>query len=96
MACGGKVRSFDYDGVHVQIKEGALGDGLGAKVWSVAHVLARELVQSPQIVAGKRVLEIGAGCGLNGIVAAKLGAAEVRQQPWEYGGAAIAAEGLTH
>jgi hypothetical protein len=41
MACGGKVREFEYDGIRVGIKEGALGDGLGAKVWSLAHVLAR-------------------------------------------------------
>ncbi|GAX79085.1 hypothetical protein CEUSTIGMA_g6525.t1 [Chlamydomonas eustigma] len=77
MACGGKVREFTYDGIRVGIKEGALGDGLGAKVWSLAHVLARELVEYPALVSGKRVLEIGAGCGLNGIIAAKLGAHEV-------------------
>ncbi len=59
------------------IKEGALGDGLGSKVWLMAHVLAREVISYPQLVRGKRVLEIGAGCGLNGIVAAKCGALEV-------------------
>lgn len=31
----------------------------------------------PAIVAGKKVLEIGSGCGLCGILAAKLGAAQV-------------------
>lgn len=58
-------------------QEGALGDGLGAKVWGVAHTLAEELVQYPAVIQGRRVLEIGAGCGVNGIVAARLGAAEV-------------------
>jgi hypothetical protein len=27
--------------VQVRIKEGALGDGLGAKVWMAAHVMCR-------------------------------------------------------
>ena len=39
----------------------------------------RELLAHPSIVAGKTVLEIGSGCGLCGIVAAKLGAQQVRQ-----------------
>uniref|UniRef100_A0A7R9VQG3 Calmodulin-lysine N-methyltransferase n=1 Tax=Chlamydomonas euryale TaxID=1486919 RepID=A0A7R9VQG3_9CHLO len=77
MACGGKLRRFEYGGVSVAIREGMLGDGLGAKVWSTAHVMAMELVRAPHLVTGKRVLELGAGCGLNGIVAAKVGAAEV-------------------
>lgn len=38
-----QVRCFDYSGVEVSIKEGALGDGLGAKVWNMAHVLARRV-----------------------------------------------------
>ena len=37
----------------------------------------RELVRDPSIVRGKSVLEIGAGTGLCGIVAARLGASEV-------------------
>ena len=37
----------------------------------------RELASYPGIVAGRRVLEIGAGCGACGILAAKLGAAHV-------------------
>eukprot|EP00877_Chromochloris_zofingiensis_P003053 jgi/Chrzof1/12749/Cz07g06050.t1 len=78
MACGGKVSHFHYNGITVHIREGALGDGLGVKVWAVAHVLCRELVAHPGIVAGKEVLEIGSGTGLCGIVAAKLGAHMVR------------------
>ena len=78
MACGGKIRSFDYGaGVKVTVREGALGDGLGSKVWSVSHAFSRLLVSHPELVRDEKVLEIGAGCGINGIVAAKLGAAEV-------------------
>lgn len=35
-------------------------------------------MEHPSIVAGKSVLEIGSGCGLCGIVAAKLGASRVK------------------
>lgn len=59
-------------GVTVQIQEGALGDGLGARVWLVAHLLARQLARTPWLVAGKHVLELGAGCGVVGIAAAKV------------------------
>eukprot|EP00882_Tetradesmus_deserticola_P028274 GHRQ01031490.1.p1 GENE.GHRQ01031490.1~~GHRQ01031490.1.p1 ORF type:complete len:129 (+),score=17.93 GHRQ01031490.1:368-754(+) len=41
LACGGKVSSFVYDNIAVHIREGALGDGLGAKVWSVCNILCR-------------------------------------------------------
>ena len=40
--------------------------------------LCRHLVDNPALVRGRRVLELGSGTGLCGIVAAKLGAAEVR------------------
>ena len=33
--------AFSYEGVDVCIQEGTLGDGLGAKVWMVAHILCR-------------------------------------------------------
>lgn len=39
--------------------------------------LCRRLAEKPELISGKRVLEIGSGCGLCGILAAKLGAAEV-------------------
>ncbi|GAB4823863.1 hypothetical protein N2152v2_010909 [Parachlorella kessleri] len=77
MATANKVREFSYEGVPVVIKEGALGDGVGAKLWTVAHTLCRELATHPDIVRGQRVLEIGSGCGACGILAAQLGAAEV-------------------
>lgn len=39
--CAVQVRTSQYGGVPVVLKEGALGDGVGAKVWTVAHTLCR-------------------------------------------------------
>jgi predicted nicotinamide N-methyase len=57
------------------------GDGFGAPYW--AHywagglALARYVLDNPGVVAGRRVLDLGAGSGLVGIAAAKAGAREV-------------------
>jgi predicted nicotinamide N-methyase len=56
-------------------------DGFGAPYW--AHywagglALARYVLDNPSVVAGRRVLDLGAGSGLVGIAAAKAGAREV-------------------
>src|ERR1700749_1583197 len=56
-------------------------DGFGAPYW--AHywagglALARYVLDNPGVVAGKRVLDLGAGSGLVGIAAAKAGARQV-------------------
>lgn len=50
----------------------------GFLLWESAVGLARHLAEHPELVAGKRVLELGAGVGLPGLVAQSLGA-EVRQ-----------------
>ena len=34
-------RTIQYGALSINIKEGALGDGLGARVWVVAHTLCR-------------------------------------------------------
>lgn len=36
-----QVSSFTYGDLTVAVREGALGDGLGAKVWSVCHIMVR-------------------------------------------------------
>lgn len=36
-----QVCSFTYGDLRVAVREGALGDGLGAKVWSVCHIMVR-------------------------------------------------------
>ena len=48
-----------------------------AFAWAGGQALARYLLDNPDIVAGKRVLDIGAGSGLVAIAAAKAGAASV-------------------
>ncbi|MDG4873779.1 methyltransferase [Mesorhizobium sp. WSM4935] len=45
-----------------------------AYAWAGGAVLARYILDRPSIVAGKRVLDLGAGSGLVGIAAAKAGA----------------------
>ncbi|GGE10441.1 class I SAM-dependent methyltransferase [Rhizobium anhuiense] len=45
--------------------------------WAGGAVLARHLIDRPEIVAGRRVLDLGAGSGLVAIAAAKAGAAAV-------------------
>jgi len=45
-------------------------DDVGAVLWPAAAVLSRWLVAHPQVLSGRDVLEIGAGMGLTGIVAA--------------------------
>ncbi|BDA50707.1 probable protein N-terminal and lysine N-methyltransferase EFM7 at N-terminal half [Coccomyxa sp. Obi] len=83
LSCSGKVHQHTYGPVTVTVKEGTLVDGLGARVWAVAHSLCSMLVQKPALVQKKTVLEIGAGTGLCGIVAAKLGAAQVTLTDYE-------------
>ena len=46
-------------------------------VWDSSIVLAKYFERWPQKVAGKRCLDLSAGCGLVGIALAKLGAAQV-------------------
>jgi len=47
------------------------------KLAVLSQALARTLVAAPRLVAGRSVLEVGAGVGLAGLLAARLGAAQV-------------------
>ncbi|KAG7376689.1 hypothetical protein PHYPSEUDO_012881 [Phytophthora pseudosyringae] len=50
-------------------------DGLGGEVWAGALVLCEFLeAHEADVVQGRDVIELGAGCGLCGLVAASLGA----------------------
>ncbi|CAM9875264.1 unnamed protein product, partial [Ectocarpus sp. 6 AP-2014] len=45
---------------------------VGFVMWPAAIILSRLLCQNPSLVRGRRVLEIGAGLGLAGLVAARI------------------------
>lgn len=79
-------RFFPYDPNGIEYAGGRLAvrevpnnqsDGTGLNVWDGALLLARYLEACPDKVRCKRVLELGSGCGLVGIAAGMLGAAEV-------------------
>ena len=73
--------------VEVSILETKLSNGVGGKLWKAALLLAEQLDDEREEVEGeggvgidvkdKTVLELGAGVGLVGLAAAKLGAKEV-------------------
>ncbi|HEU0161224.1 MAG TPA: methyltransferase [Rhizomicrobium sp.] len=48
-----------------------------AFAWAGGQALARYVLDTPTLVRGKRVLDIGSGSGMVGIAAAKAGAAQV-------------------
>ena len=45
--------------------------------WGAGQALARHLLDHPELVRGQRVVDFGAGCGVAGIAAARVGAASV-------------------
>lgn len=60
------------------LMDGALGARpYWAFAWPGGQVLARNLLDHPEIVTGKRVVDVGAGSGLGAIAAALAGAAHV-------------------
>jgi predicted nicotinamide N-methyase len=85
-ACrGARERSFSFEGGHdVVVREIALGAGVGAKVWRAAIMLSEELAANPGWCEGKRCLEIGAGVGLCGLLASRLGASSVALTDFEH------------
>ncbi len=48
-----------------------------AFAWPGSQAIAREILDRPALVAGRRVLDFAAGCGLAGLAGAKAGAASV-------------------
>ncbi|QND47672.1 methyltransferase [Rhizobium lusitanum] len=58
-------------------RDEAFGSPYWAHYWGGGLVLARYLLDKPDVVAGRRVLDLGAGSAIVGIAAAKAGAAKV-------------------
>ncbi|OQR90271.1 methyltransferase-like protein 23-like [Achlya hypogyna] len=84
MRSDGLVKTFAFEQCQVVVREelglSATVDSaidLGWYVWPSAVTLATFLSKQPQLVISKRVLELGAGTALPGLLAAKLGATHV-------------------
>ncbi|MEO7689948.1 MAG: 50S ribosomal protein L11 methyltransferase [Sphingomonas sp.] len=58
-------------------QDAGFGSPYWAYYWAGGLALARYILDHPEIVAGRRVLDLGAGSGLVAIAAAKAGAAAV-------------------
>mmetsp|Transcript_18770 Transcript_18770/g.57933 ORF Transcript_18770/g.57933 Transcript_18770/m.57933 type:complete len:250 (+) Transcript_18770:968-1717(+) len=71
---------FCHRGVRVTVEQQAVGarggdvDLTGDLVWPTATIFCRYLCEHAQMLRGRRVLDLGAGTGLVGLVAAALGA----------------------
>jgi predicted nicotinamide N-methyase len=78
------TREVSFGAHVVRVRELALGRGVGAKLWRAASMLARDLVADPGWCEGQSVLELGAGVGLCGLLAAKLGARRVVLTDFEF------------
>jgi hypothetical protein len=62
-----KDRRWD---VEIHIRELSIGEaGLGCALWDASIVISRLLYAKRDILAGKKILEVGSGCGLPAILA---------------------------
>ena len=60
------------DVITIEAKE----QGIAFQLWPACQLLCRYLLANQHVVRGKRVLELGAGCGRAGLTAAAAGAAQ--------------------
>ncbi len=63
--------------LHRETEPEALGMPYWAFAWPGGQVLARYVLDHPELVRGKRVVDFGSGCAIEGIAAARCGAREV-------------------
>lgn len=68
------IDSVDDEDALLAHAESAALFPFGLMLWESAIALAQHLTENPALVSGKSVLELGAGLGLTGAVAASLGA----------------------
>jgi predicted nicotinamide N-methyase len=66
-----------WEAMEVERGQPAAAPPFWAAAWPGGQVLARHVLDSPEVVAGRRVLDLGSGSGLVAIAAALAGAAEV-------------------
>jgi len=75
-----RVDAYDINKHFIYVQELPYTEGgHGWKVWHASYVFAHLLCRKPMcgLLAGKSVLELGAGCGLPGLAAVHAGAASV-------------------
>jgi predicted nicotinamide N-methyase len=66
------------DGRKADIRNNDSGRGeLGSRVWDGAQVLGRYIQAHPELVKGRRCVELGSGTGLGGVASAMFGPAEI-------------------
>ena len=71
---------FDFDEINDEITlrtKVGISQSTGLAIWTCSQILSGYLIDNPHHVRDERVLELGAGLGLCGIVAHKLGARQV-------------------
>lgn len=57
-----QMREYTFGGHVLVIKESALGEGVGSKVWGAASIFNHKLLElAPTLVHAREVLEVGAG-----------------------------------
>jgi hypothetical protein len=72
-----QIQSLSFEPINVKLLVDA-GPGCGGIAWPAGEVLSQYLVhRGPEFMQGRRVLELGSGTGLVGLVAAQLGASKV-------------------
>ena len=70
--------------------------GTGATLWPAAHVLLKYLEKNPNLVKGKRVVDLGSGTAVTSIACALLGASHVICTDGEDSVVQLAADNIRH
>ena len=66
---------FNINGTNTPITiRSYYSENFGEYVWPSSRYLGELLCQNAELIKGKRIMELGCGSGLSGIVASKLGA----------------------